>query len=87
MKLEIEIPEYNESNGMKLEWEDGFKIEVQEQSPRSILIKANKAGLFSLARHLLALSVSSIPAGYHLHFDDLNSLEDGSCELVIEKEQ
>jgi hypothetical protein len=85
MKLEIEVPDYNKSNGMKLKWEDGFKIEVKEQSSRSVLIKANKAGLFSLARHLLALSVSSIPTGYHLHFDDLNSLEDGSCELIIEK--
>jgi hypothetical protein len=85
MKLEIEIPDYNERNGLELKWEDGFEIEVKEQSSGCIVIKANEAGLISLARHLLALSVSSIPTGYHLHFDDLNSLEDGSYELIIEK--
>lgn len=37
------------------------------------------------ARHLLTLAQDSVPSGTHIHFDDLNSLEDGSIGLIIEK--
>jgi len=84
LKIEMKVPDFHKGYGMELDWEDGFEIEIR-QSPESVMLRANKAGLISLARHLLALSVSSVPAGYHLHFDDLNSLEAGSCELIIEK--
>lgn len=72
---------------MELKWKDGFLIEVTLPSSGGVVITANDAGLISLANHLLMLSNSSVPNGYHLHFDELNSLEDGSCELIIEKKK
>lgn len=50
-----------------------------------VTISANASGLRSLARQLLVLAQESTPSGHHFHFDDSNSLEDGSTELVLEK--
>ena len=69
MKTEIEIIPYNSEKGIEFNWEYGF--EINTSFDKEILISANKAGLISLARHI--------------HFDDLNSLEDGSIGLIIEK--
>lgn len=44
---------------------------------------ANKSGLISLANHLLNLGQDDISFGHHLHFDEYNSLEEGSSELII----
>ena len=78
----INIP-YNSEKGIEFNWEYGF--EINTSFDKEILISANKAGLISLARHLLTLAQDSVPSGTHIHFDDLNSLEDGSIGLIIEK--
>ena len=49
------------------------------------MLKANKEGLESLAKQLLQLSQNERPKGYHLHYDEYYSLEDGSVEFIIEK--
>ena len=84
MKIELDIPEYNSSQGIKYNWENGFKIEVK-YSDGVVLIEANKEGLISLANHLLNIAQENVPQNYHLHFDEYNSLEEGSLELIIEK--
>jgi len=84
MEIKIEIPEYSPSNGIKYNWENGFDIEAKYDNGR-IVLKANKAGLISLANHLLNLAQDKIPKNYHLHFDDSNSLEEGSTGLIIQK--
>lgn len=84
MKIEFSVPDYNVEEGLSYDWEDGFEITAKVEDS-GIYIKANRAGLISLARHLLTLAQESVPSGHHMHFDDLNSLEDGSQELVIEK--
>ncbi|MCV6638490.1 hypothetical protein [Candidatus Albibeggiatoa sp. nov. NOAA] len=66
------------------EWDYGFEIFVQS-ALNGVTISANKAGLISLARHLLSLAKDDSPVGNHFHLDDLNSLEDGSIELIVEK--
>ncbi|MDE6505836.1 MAG: hypothetical protein K2K71_01055 [Eubacterium sp.] len=83
MKREIEITPYNSDKGIELNWEYGFEINVSLDS--EVLISANKAGLISLASHLLTLAQDGVESGTHIHFDDLNSLEDGSVGLIIEK--
>ena len=83
LKTEIEIIPYNSEKGIEFNWEYGF--EINTSFDKEILISANKAGLISLARHLLTLAQDSVPSGTHIHFDDLNSLEDGSIGLIIEK--
>ena len=81
MKFEINVPEYT-SKGIRIEWEDGFEISVSK-SDCDICINANSAGLISLAKHCLTLAQMNVPAGSHIHYDEFNSLEEGSEEMVI----
>ena len=67
---------------MNLIWEDGAEIRVAVAGG-SAVISANREGLLSLAIHLMSLAEET--PGSHIHYDDQNSLEDGSAELVIEK--
>ena len=66
---------------MKLIWEAGAEISVRAKD-RETVISANRAGLLSLANHLSTLA-GEFP-GSHIHYDDQNSLEEGSAELVVE---
>ena len=84
MIITLEIPEYNKEEGLKIHWENNFEISVKESSSDT-LMRLNKAGLISLATQLLTLAQDSVPAGCHIHYDQYNSLESGSKELVIEK--
>lgn len=83
MNKEIEIIPYDTNKGIELFWEPDSKINVK--SDNEVLISANKQGLISLASHLLSLAQDEITTGTHIHLDEFNSLEDGSCNLVIEK--
>ena len=67
---------------MDIKWEDGFEIKVRSDG-RSATISANREGLLSLAEQLINLAKEG--PGSHIHYDEYNSLEKGSCELVIEK--
>ncbi len=84
MKIEIDLPDYNEENGIQMVWERGFIIDAQSNN-ESVVIRANKEGLISLAKQLLIIAQDQIPKGYHFHYDESNSLENGSCEIIIEK--
>ena len=65
---------------MKIEWVEGFEIMAAAESDR-IVISANREGLLSLAKHLTALADSA--PGEHIHYDEYNSLEEGSTEMII----
>ena len=67
---------------MKIEWIDGFEIHVSIANGTAV-ISANKEGLLSLAGQLTALAEE--PPGSHLHYDEYNSLEEGSAEMIIER--
>ena len=67
---------------MEMKWKDGYTINVRVDE-NSVLICANKEGLLSLASQLEALASEDV--GSHCHYDEFNSLEDGSSELIIEK--
>ena len=84
MILTIEIPDYKPEKGFAFNWSDGFKIDLSVEG-NEVLIKANHAGLESLANHLLNLAQSHVPVGHHFHLDEYNSLENGPLELIIEK--
>ena len=66
---------------MKTEWIDGFKIKVVKN--RGIVISANREGLLSLAKQFASLADGE--PGDHIHYDEYNSLEEGSMELIIER--
>ena len=67
---------------MNVEWMDGFEITVAAEDGR-IVISANREGLLSLAKHLTALADGT--PGDHVHYDEYNSLEAGSAEIIIER--
>ena len=67
---------------MKVEWFEGFEIQVKIQDGTAV-ISANKEGLLSLAKQFTALA-EGMP-GDHIHYDEHNSLEDGSSEMVVER--
>ena len=80
----IRIPKYDQENGLKLEWGKKYSIRIKQERG-VVILEANEDGLLSLARHLITLASSEVPAHTHIHFDDSNSLENGSSELIIEK--
>lgn len=67
---------------MDVEWKDGFEIKVKIENGATI-ISANREGLLSLAAQLSALA--NAENGDHIHYDEYNSLENGSTELIIER--
>ena len=67
---------------MRVEWVDGFEIKTVVQKGE-IVISANREGMLSLAKQLMALA-DGVP-GDHIHYDDQNSLEEGSAEMIIER--
>ena len=69
---------------MTIEWIDGFEIKVVAENGE-IVISANREGLLSLVKQLTALA-EGVP-GEHIHYDEYNSLEEGSAEMIIERIQ
>lgn len=65
---------------MEIEWVNGFKIRVHMENGEAV-ISANREGLLSLAKQLTALADGI--SGDHIHYDEYNSLEEGSAELII----
>ena len=59
---------------MRVEWVDGFEIKAVVQNGE-IVISANREGMLSLAKQLMALADGA--PGDHIHYDDQNSLEEG----------
>ncbi|MCE7057734.1 hypothetical protein LZF95_23830 [Algoriphagus sp. AGSA1] len=84
MNIKIEVPSFSIDRGIEYKWENGFEIEVKDVNG-AITIIANKEGLISLANHFMNLAQQEVPKGYHLHFNEFNSLEEGSLELIIQK--
>ena len=67
---------------MIIEWKNGSRIDVQIDNGTAV-ISANEAGLLSLAAQLSALANEA--PGSHIHYDEYNSLEEGSAEMIIGK--
>ncbi len=67
---------------MQTEWVDGFRISVSVER-KEVTVSANREGLLSLARQLRRLADGL--KGDHIHYDEYNSLEEGSAALIIEK--
>lgn len=83
MERTVKIGRYDDS-GLHLEWSQGFEISVTE-SQGEVVIRANEAGLISLAQHLLTLADHAVPAGSHIHMDASRELEEESLDLVLER--
>ena len=69
---------------MEIEWEPGAEVRVTADS-EGVVISANREGLLSLAKQLAALAEAA--PGSHIHYDEYNSLEEGSTEMIIQREE
>ncbi len=69
---------------MEFEWKPGSKLSTRADDDATV-IAGNAEGLASLADHLLKLAAEDAPSGAHLHLDDLNGLEFGSVEIILER--
>lgn len=67
---------------MTINWINGFKINVSIDES-AVVIFANKEGLLSLASQFTTLA--NEVNGAHIHYDEHNSLEEGSSEMIIER--
>ena len=67
---------------MKSDWVEGFEIKVVTENDKTV-ISANREGMLSLAKQLMMLA-DGIP-GDHIHYDECNSLEEGSAEMIVER--
>ncbi|MEE1821963.1 hypothetical protein [Streptomyces sp. BE20] len=83
MDYVIEVPERHPEKGIRLVWDDGFDLEVRIDSAE-VVIKGNRAGLVSLARHLLTLAQEGVPGGSHLHLTAGQEIE-SDLDLVLER--
>jgi len=86
MKLTISVPDYTPQTGLICEFEEGFCIDVHINDDLSVCVSANKGGLITLAKLMLTMSSDLVPDGVHIHLDSYNGLEDGSYELIVNKE-
>jgi hypothetical protein len=88
MKVEIDIPDFLPDEVLDVPFEDGAIIEgYRSQYDDAIGIRANSAGLISLAKHLLELSQECVSSGAHIHYNNeyLESLSSESVEIIIDK--
>ena len=69
---------------MHVEWIEGSEIRVSIDH-ETVLISANKEGLLSLAKQLTAMAEAECRE--HIHYDEYNSLEEGSAELIVERNE
>ena len=67
---------------MEVKWVEGYEICVTIDNGAAV-ITANREGLLSLATQLAMMATEA--SGTHIHYDDHNSLEEGSAEMIIEK--
>lgn len=84
MKVTLDIPDYNPYQGFKYTWFNNFTIHV-DLCHDGVMIKADKAGLMSLAAQLITLAQDDFGEGYDIHYDKYAALEDGSIDLIIVK--
>ncbi|MFD8545998.1 hypothetical protein [Streptomyces sp. NPDC059649] len=83
MDLVMSVPEFRVGEGLRFAWDEDFEIELEVGSTE-VVIKANRAGLTSLARHLLTLAQQGVHEGAHLHLTADQEI-DSPIDLVLER--
>ena len=84
MNVTLKLPDYSPETGVPVQWEGNFDVSTSGTAD-CFIIKANKDGLISLAIQLLTLAQDNVPIGCHIHYDQFNSLEDDSIDLIVQK--
>lgn len=80
--VDVEVEPYDPARGVRLVWDVGFEIEASCENGE-VMVRANRQGLVSLARHLLTLADDGVPRGSHIHLTGGQELEEPSLDLVV----
>lgn len=83
MEQVVIIPDYQPGGGLHLSWDEGFEIAVSVVRSE-VVIKANRAGLTSLARHLLTLAQEGVSGGAHVHLTADQEIE-SEFDVILER--
>ncbi|MFD9737569.1 hypothetical protein [Umezawaea sp. NPDC059074] len=78
----MNIPERGPNEGLQYEWDFGFEIAL-EVVESEVVLRGNRAGLISLARHLLTLAQEDVSPGTHLHLAAGQEI-DSAFGLILE---
>lgn len=79
----MNLTPYDPQRGLRFDWDDGFEIALQVHDAE-VHLTANRAGLLSLARHLMTLAQTDVPSGHHLHLTAHQEL-DSTLDLILER--
>jgi hypothetical protein len=82
MECVVDVPEKRDGEGMRFVWDPGYEIAIAVTGSE-ISIRANRAGLVSLARHLLTLAQESARVGSHVHLTAGQEI-DSEFDLILE---
>ena len=83
MKITLELPDYD-GRATDVIWEEDASVRL-DAGHGEVVLSANRAGLTALAKQMLYLADESLPAGSHVHYDDLLLDEGSNRALIIEK--
>jgi hypothetical protein len=79
----VHVPDYHPGAGLRFSWDDDFEIAMSVSSTE-VSIKANRAGLVTLARHLLTLAQDGVHEGAHLYMTADQEI-DANVDLILER--
>ena len=82
--FEFTFPDYEPDRPVPLEWDEGSEAMVRIEGD-VVVLKANPAGLQSLARHLLTLAQEGVPEDTRITLNSFNGLTNNSYEVVVER--
>jgi hypothetical protein len=85
MEIRIELPDQDPTFGQRYAWDDGYLLALKVNNDGSCVVTGNAAGLRSLARHLLVLSLPGVEDGSHVHLDESTGMDRGSDELILQR--
>ena len=86
MIIKVDLPEYDDENGLDVFWEKNgkFKIDV---SMEEVVLSANTEGLISFAKQMLYLAYNQLPQGSHIHYDSFFTGCNPEFCFIIEKKE
>jgi len=85
VKVVLEIPVYNPSNGVQVLWKDSGRMQIHVCNG-GVHICANSDALMSLARQMIYFAKNPVIEGSHIEYDDSFCIGlEGEYELILSK--
>jgi hypothetical protein len=82
-KFSFKYDEYSVDTGVLDEPDEAMVVECTINDEKTCTSSANREGLIALAKSLIKLADTDVPAGCHFHLDYPVWMEEGSAELIV----